>query len=63
MIKRLLNRAIDQHTYTNYKINFWSLREALENDLNSFGGKLTKENFLKRRCMLKNYDALAKTKW
>jgi len=42
-----LNRAIGETNYDNIRPTLWSIREALENDLNSFGGNLTKETFLK----------------
>ena len=43
-----LNRAIQQTGYENIRPTLWSIREALENDLNSFGAKINKRNFFKR---------------
>ena len=56
-----LNRAIETTNYQNIRPTLWSIREALENDLNSFGGNLTKETFLKDETVKASYDALAKT--
>jgi hypothetical protein len=56
-----LNRAIEGTTYQNIRPTLWSIREALENDLNSFGGNLTKETFLKDDVVKAQYDALSKT--
>ncbi len=56
-----LNRAIEGTTYQNIRPTLWSIREALENDLNSFGGNLTKETFLKDDVVKAQYDTLAKT--
>ena len=39
---RMLNRAIEGHNIHYLLDSVWSLREALETDFNSFGGKLTK---------------------
>ena len=43
-----LNRAIEGTTYQNIRPTLWSIREALENDLNSFGGNIKKRNIFKR---------------
>ena len=56
-----LNRAIEGTTYQNIRPTLWSIREALENDLNSFGANITKETFLKDETVKASYDALAKT--
>ena len=56
-----LNRAIGETTYDNIRPTLWSIREALENDLNSFGGALTKETFLKDDAVKAAYETLKKT--
>ena len=56
-----LNRAIEGTTYQNIRPTLWSIREALENDLNSFGSNITKETFLKDDVVKAQYDALSKT--
>lgn len=56
-----LNRAIEGTAYQNIRPTLWSIREALENDLNSFGGALTKETFLKDEGVKAAYDTLSKT--
>jgi hypothetical protein len=56
-----LNRAISTTTYDNIRPTLWSIREALENDLNSFGGALTKETFLKDDAVKAAYETLKKT--
>jgi len=56
-----LNRAIEGTTYQNIRPTLWSIREALENDLNSFGANITKETFLKDATVKAQYDALSKT--
>ncbi len=57
----MMNRAIETTTYQNIRPTLWSIREALENDLNSFGGKITKETFFKDEAFKASYDNLAKT--
>jgi len=56
-----LNRAIGETTYDNIRPTLWSIREALENDLNSFGGAITKETFLKDDAVKAAYETLKKT--
>ena len=56
-----LNRAISTTTYDNIRPTLWSIREALENDLNSFGGAITKETFLKDDAVKAAYETLKKT--
>ena len=56
-----LNRAISTTTYDNIRPTLWSIREALENDLNSFGANITKETFLKDDTVKAAYETLKKT--
>jgi len=56
-----LNRAIQTTGYENIRPTLWSIREALENDLNSFGSKITKETFLKDDTVKAAYETLKKT--
>jgi len=56
-----LNRAIEGTAYQNIRPTLWSIREALENDLNSFGAKITKETFLKDDAVKAAYETLSKT--
>jgi hypothetical protein len=56
-----LNRAIQQTSYENIRPQLWSIREALENDLNSFGANITKETFLKDDTVKAAYETLSKT--
>ena len=56
-----LNRAIQTTGYENIRPTLWSIREALENDLNSFGANITKETFLKDDAVKAGYEALSKT--
>ena len=56
-----LNRAISTTTYDNIRPTLWSIREALENDLNAFGGAITKETFLKDDAVKAAYETLKKT--
>ena len=56
-----LNAAIEKTTYQNIRPQLWTIREALENDLNSFGGKITKENFLKDEGTKTIYEGIVKT--
>jgi hypothetical protein len=56
-----LNKAIESTNYQNIRPQLWSIREALEKDLNSFGGKITKENFLKDEGTKNIYENLVKT--
>ena len=60
-IIQTLNRAIESTTYQNIRPTLWSIREALENDLNSFGSKITKETFMRDETFKASYDNLAKT--
>jgi len=57
----MMNRAIETTTYQNIRPTLWSIREALENDLNSFGGAITKETFFKDETFKAGYDNLVKT--
>ena len=56
-----LNRAIDGTTYQNIRPTLWSIREALENDLNMFGANITKETFMKDAVFKEGYENLIKT--
>ena len=56
-----LNSAIQDTNYKNIRENLWAIREALENDLNSFGGNITKETFLKDDAVKAAYETLSKT--
>ena len=56
-----LNRAISETGYENIRPTLWSIREALENDLNSFGANITKETFLKDDAVKAAYETLKKT--
>ena len=56
-----LNRAIDGTTYQNIRPTLWSIREALENDLNMFGANITKETFMKDAVFKEGYENLVKT--
>ena len=56
-----LNRAIEGTAYQNIRPTLWSIREALENDLNSFGSAITKETFLKDDAVKAAYETLKKT--
>ena len=57
-LMRMLNRAIEG-THINLPTgSVWSLREALETDLNAFGGKLTKDNLLTDQTIKEGYDAM-----
>ena len=56
-----LNRAIGETSYDNIRPTLWSIREALENDLNSFGANITKETFLKDDTVKAAYEALKKS--
>ena len=57
-LMRMLNRAIEGTQYTLPTGSVWSLREALETDLNAFGGKLTKDNLLTDSTIKEGYDAM-----
>jgi len=57
-LMRMLNRAIEGTQYTLPTGSVWSLREALETDLNAFGGKLTKDNLLTDQTIKEGYDAM-----
>ena len=56
-----LNAAIEKTAYQNIRPQLWTIREALENDLNSFGGKITKENFLTDEGTKALYEGTVKT--
>ena len=56
-----LNRAIEGTQYQNIRTSLWTLREALENDLNSFGSALNKQTFFKDAAIKETYDNLLKT--
>ena len=56
-----LNRAIEGTQYQNIRTSLWTLREALENDLNAFGSALTKETFLKDAGIKATYDGLTQS--
>jgi hypothetical protein len=56
-----MNNAISSTTYQNIRPTLWSIREALENDLNSFGANITKETFMKDAAFKESYENLAKT--
>ena len=56
-----LNRAIGETSYDNIRPTLWSIREALENDLNSFGANISKETFLKDDAVKAAYETLKKT--
>lgn len=60
-IIQTLNRAIESTTYQNIRPTLWSIREALENDLNSFGGAITKDTFMRDETFKASYDNLVKT--
>jgi hypothetical protein len=57
-LMRMLNRAIEGTQYQLPTGSVWSLREALETDLNAFGGKLTKDNLLKDETIKEGYEAM-----
>ena len=57
-LMRMLNRAIEGTQYTLPTGSVWSLREALETDLNAFGGRLTKDNLLKDSTIKEAYEAM-----
>tara|TARA_R100001480_G_scaffold111926_1_gene112942 strand:- start:1711 stop:4755 length:3045 start_codon:yes stop_codon:yes gene_type:complete len=59
-VMRMLNRAIEGTQYNLPTGSVWALREALETDLNSFGAKLTKDNFLKDEFIKEGYEAMSK---
>ena len=59
-IMKMLNRAIEGSNLQIPKDMVWSLREALEVDLNSFGAKLTKDNFLKDDVLKEGYEQMVK---
>ena len=60
-LMQTLNRAIESTTYQNIRPTLWSIREALEKDLNSFGGAITKETFMRDEAFKASYDNLTKT--
>ena len=57
-VMRMLNRAIEGTQYNLPTGSVWALREALETDLNSFGGKLTKDNLLSDEALKEGYEAM-----
>ena len=57
-LMRMLNRAIEGSQLQLPKGIVWSMREALEKDLNAFGGKLTKDNLLSDTTIKEGYDAM-----
>jgi hypothetical protein len=60
-LMKVMNRAIEDTAYQNIRPSLWALREGLETDLNSFGGKLTKEQFFKDEAFKEAYEATVKT--
>jgi len=57
-VMKMLNRAIEG-TQLNLPTGIvWSMREALEKDFASFGGKLTKDNLLGDATIKEGYDAM-----
>ena len=60
-VTEAMNRALSTTQYQNIRANVWSLREALENDLNSFGANISKETFLKDETVKAAYETLSKT--
>ncbi len=60
-VTEAMNRALSTTQYQNIRANVWSLREALENDLNSFGANISKETFLKDDTVKAAYETLSKT--
>jgi len=59
-IMKMLNRAIEGSNLQIPNKTVWALREALEVDLNSFGAKLTKDNFLKDDVIKEGYEQMVK---
>lgn len=59
-LMQMMNRAIEGTQYQNVRGSIWGLREAMENDLNAFGGKLTKDNFLKDEGIKATYEQMTK---
>ena len=59
-VMRMLNRAIESSNLKLSTGSVWTLREMLENDLNAFGQKLTKDNFLQDTSIKAGYDAMVK---
>ena len=59
-VMKMLNRAITDTRLQIPNDMVWSLREALEVDLNSFGAKLTKDTFLKDDVLKEGYEQMVK---
>ena len=59
-LMQMMNRAIEGTQYQNVRASIWGLREAMENDLNAFGSKLTKDNFLKDEGIKETYEQMTK---
>ena len=59
-LMKMMNRAIEGKQYQNIRASVFGLREAMENDLNSFGAKLTKDTFLKDEGIKSAYEEMAK---
>ena len=55
-LMQMLNRAIEGTGFNIPTGSVWSLREAMETDLNSFGANLTKQNFLNDATIKETYD-------
>jgi hypothetical protein len=61
-LMQMMNRAIEGTEYQNIRASIWGLREAMENDLNSFGANLTKDNFLKDENIKKTYETMVSSR-
>ena len=59
-LMQMLNRAIEGTGFNIPASSVWSLREAMETDLNSFGANLTKNNFLQDATIKETYDNMTK---
>ena len=59
-LMQMLNRAIEGTGFNIPTGSVWSLREAMETDLNSFGANLTKNNFLQDATLKETYDNMTK---
>jgi len=57
-VMRMLNRAIEGSNLNLPTGVVWSMREALEKDLNAFGSNLTKNNLLNDSTIKEGYDAM-----
>jgi hypothetical protein len=60
-LMQMLNRAIEGTAFNIPTGSVWALREALENDFNSFGANLTKSAFLKDETIKETYENISKT--